>query len=109
MSSDENKPQRQVHVEEVTIDKDFAKKNPDVVAAIVKQQYRISLLGGVIGIICIAGGILLFLKGIAGDIDWVTKVGPGVTSKLTNAAPGAILFVVGLFSIYFSRYKVTIK
>src|SRR3989454_10185380 len=58
-------------------------------------QLIYSLAGLVFGLACIVGGILLFFHGVAGSSSWVGQF-IGVQSKLSEAAPGTVLFVVGL-------------
>jgi len=66
-------------------------------------QLIYSLAGLILGFVCIIGGIILFLHGVTGSISWITTA-LGAESKISNAAPGAILFVVGLFIILFTRF-----
>jgi hypothetical protein len=62
------------------------------------------MTGLILGIICIIGGVLLFLNGVTGSSSWTAKI-LGNESNLTDAAPGAILFIVGLFVIIATRYS----
>jgi hypothetical protein len=62
--------------------------------------------GLLLGLVCIAGGIVLFLAGITGNTDWTAKF-IGASTELTDAAPGVILFVVGLFFVWVTRFKQT--
>jgi len=78
---------------------------PGVAVWAVILQFIYSLLGLVLGLACVAGGMLLFLYGIAGKTSWVAKV-IGLESTITDAAPGAILFVVGLFFVLITRFSV---
>src|SRR5438445_204841 len=58
-------------------------------------EFTYSLAGLSVAVLCIAGGIFLFLRGISGSTTWVAVLGTS-QSRLTNAAPGVVLFVVGL-------------
>ena len=60
------------------------------------------------GLPCIIGGIVLFFLGITGTMTWGAKV-LGAESQLSNAAPGALLFVVGLFVVLITRYKFEVE
>ena len=71
-------------------------------------QLIYSLAGLVLGLACIVGGILLFFHGVAGSSSWVGEV-IGVQSKLSDAAPGTVLFVVGLAVVWLTRFAVRVR
>lgn len=71
-------------------------------------QLIYSLAGLVFGLACIVGGILLFFHGVAGSTSWVGEF-IGVQSKLSDAAPGTVLFVVGLAVVWLTRFTVRVK
>jgi hypothetical protein len=71
-------------------------------------QLIYSLAGLVLGLACIVGGILLFFHGVAGSSSWVGEV-IGVQSKLSDAAPGTVLFVVGLAVVWLTRFSVRVR
>ncbi len=71
-------------------------------------QLIYSIAGLVLGLVCIIGGIILFLRGITGSTSWTAKI-IGAESKVSDAAPGAILFIVGLFIVFVTRYIVKVK
>ena len=71
-------------------------------------QLIYSLAGLVFGLACIVGGILLFFHGVAGASSWVGEF-IGVQSKLSDAAPGTVLFVVGLAVVWLTRFAVRVK
>lgn len=87
---------------------EFALKNPATVAELSKHHLIYSILGLVLGFTCIVGGIILFLNGIAGSTNWTAKI-LGAESKINDAAPGTILFIVGLFIVFITKYKMKIK
>ncbi|PML05964.1 hypothetical protein [Vibrio lentus] len=58
----------------------------------------------VLGLVCVLGGIALFLNGVAGTTSWSAKI-LGVESTITDAAPSAILFIIGLLFVFVTRYK----
>jgi len=68
-------------------------------------QFIYSVLGLVLGLACAFCGVMLFFHGIAGSSNWAMKV-IGVQSHVCDAAPGVILFVIGLFVVYVTRYGV---
>jgi hypothetical protein len=63
-----------------------------------------SLCGMVLGLVCILGGIVLFLRGVTGATSWTAKL-LGAESSMTDAAPGAILFIVGLLLVVATRFR----
>jgi hypothetical protein len=71
-------------------------------------QLIYSLAGLVFGLACIVGGIVLFFHGVAGSSSWVGEF-IGVQSKLSDAAPGTVLFVVGLAVVWLTRFAVRVK
>jgi hypothetical protein len=71
-------------------------------------QLIYSLSGLILGLICIIGGIFLFLNGIVGSTSWTAKV-LGAESNISDVAPGAVLFIVGLFIVLITRFKIKVK
>ena len=71
-------------------------------------QLIYSLAGLLLGLACIIGGILLFFHGVAGSSSWVGEV-IGLKSKLSDAAPGTVLFVVGLAAVWLTRFAVRVR
>ena len=71
-------------------------------------QLVYSLAGLVLGLACVIGGILLFFHGVAGSSSWVGEV-IGLKSKLSDAAPGTVLFVVGLVVVFLTRFTVRVR
>jgi apolipoprotein N-acyltransferase len=75
---------------------------------LVVLQLIYSLAGLVLGLSCVIGGILLFFHGVAGPTSWVGEF-IGVQSKLSDAAPGTVLFVVGLLVVWLTRFNVRVR
>jgi hypothetical protein len=71
-------------------------------------QLIYSLAGLVFGLACVVGGILLFFHGVTGSSSWVGEF-IGVQSKLSDAAPGTVLFVVGLVVVWLTRFAVRVR
>jgi apolipoprotein N-acyltransferase len=71
-------------------------------------QLIYSLAGLLFGLACVVGGILLFFHGVAGSSSWVGEF-IGVQSKLSDAAPGTVLFVVGLVVVWLTRFSVRVS
>src|SRR5437773_484692 len=73
-----------------------------------KHHLIYSILGLVLGLACVIGGVVLFLAGVTGKMSWTAKF-LGASSQILDAAPGAVLFIVGLFIVFVTRYKVISK
>ena len=67
-----------------------------------------SLLGLVLGLACILGGIILCLHGVVGSTNWTAKF-LGAESKISDAAPGVILYIVGFFIVWITRFSVMVQ
>ena len=70
-------------------------------------QFVYSLCGLCLGLGCVMGGVVLFLHGVAGSASWTARLF-GAESQVTDAAPGALLFVVGLFVVVVTRFQVRV-
>ena len=79
-----------------------------VESQVLRYKYIYSMTGLVLGFLSIIGGIALFFIGVSGSISWTAKI-LGNESTIGDAAPGAVLFVVGLFIIIVTRYKISIE
>jgi len=75
-----------------------------LVERLSRHQLTYSILGLLLGFVCVIGGILLFLAGVTGAVSWTARF-LGASSELLDAAPGALLFVVGLFIVFVTRYN----
>ncbi len=73
------------------------------------MRYKLvySMTGLVLGLAGMLGGIVLFLYGVTGTSSWTAKI-LGTESTLTDAAPGAVLFIVGLFIVIATRFTMKI-
>ncbi len=47
------------------------------------------------------------LNGVAGSTSWTAKV-LGLESNLNDAAPGVVLFLVGMFMVFITKPKVRV-
>jgi hypothetical protein len=72
---------------------------------LVTFQLIYSLVGLALGLACVILGVVLLLHGIAGSTGWVVQL-LGLRSSLSDAAPGTILFVVGLVVVFLTRFDV---
>jgi hypothetical protein len=75
---------------------------------LVVLQLIYSLAGLTLGLACVIGGILLFFHGVAGSTSWVGQF-IGVQGRLSDAAPGTVLFVVGLLVVWVTRFDVRLR
>jgi hypothetical protein len=74
------------------------------------SQYQLiySLAGLVLGLVCILGGTVLFLNGVVGSTSWTAKI-LGAESNISDAAPGTVLFIIGLFVVLVTRFNIKVK
>ena len=79
-----------------------------VVRTLVRQELVYSIAGLVVGLLCVIGGVVLLLLGVTGSVSWTMKL-LGTESKLADASPGAVLFVVGLYFVFVTRYRVKVR
>lgn len=70
-----------------------------------RYHFIYSIFGLFVGLVCILGGLYLFNLGVTGSASWIFKWAEG-ESQLSNAAPGTILFVVGVYIVWTTRFKV---
>jgi hypothetical protein len=82
--------------------------DPELWKAATRYQLIYSICGLVFGLCCVLGGIALLIGGVTGATSWTAKF-LGAESKISDAAPGVILFIVGLFVVYVTRFDVTAK
>ena len=73
-----------------------------------RYKFIYSMAGLCLGFVSMIAGSVLFLNGIVGSTNWSAKI-LGNESVITDAAPGAILFVVGLFVVIATRLKLKIQ
>ena len=67
-----------------------------------RYKFNYSIAGLILGLICVIGGIVLFFNGIVGSTSWTAKI-LGNESIITDAASGAMLFIVGLSVVIVTR------
>ena len=80
-------------------------KDPDVWREAVKNEARYSMNGLLVGIFCILSGTVLLIHGVAGSVSWTTQF-LGLESTVSDAAPGALLFIIGFLVIFLTKHKV---
>jgi hypothetical protein len=86
----------------------FAFRDPPSYQRFSLYQLIYSLAGLVLGLVCVLGGVVLFLNGVVGSTSWTAKM-LGAESKVSDAAPGAVLFIVGLFVVFVTRFSIKVK
>lgn len=80
----------------------------EMVTTVSFYQLIYSMASLFIGLFCIIGGIALFFNGITGNTSWTAEF-LGAKSKISDAAPGVVLFIVGLFIIWVTKFNVRVK
>jgi hypothetical protein len=71
----------------------------------LKLKFAYSIVGLVLGLACIIAGVILGLGGVAGKTTWTASF-LGFNTNLNDAAPGVIIFIVGIFFVLITRFKV---
>ena len=54
-----------------------------------------------LGAALVIGGLVLAFRALAGKSHWILEL-PGITAKLTNASPGAVVAIIGLAMVFVS-------
>src|SRR4051794_26822687 len=65
----------------------------------LKLKFAYSIVGLIVGLACILVGLLLGVYGVAGHTSWTASV-LGLSTNLSDAAPGVVVFVVGIFVVF---------
>ena len=79
-----------------------------LIGAAIWGEYIYGALGVILGLSCVLGGIILGLRGVTGSTSWTASV-LGLESKISDAAPGVVLFIVGIFLVWITKPKVKLK
>src|SRR5689334_9381125 len=79
-----------------------------LIAKAIREEYRYARFGLILGMASIIGGIILGLNGVAGSTSWTAKL-LALESNINDAAPGVVLFIVGLFMVWATKPKVKLK
>lgn len=75
---------------------------------VIRYEFTYSIWGLVAGVFLALIGVVLLFHGVAGSASWTTKL-LGAESEISDAGPGVILFIVGLFVVYITRFRVQVK
>lgn len=88
-----------IEVPAEAVDKEFWKK-------VLLYQFLYSLAGLLSGLLCVLGGLFLFVNGIVGEGKWTADFFGVVIS---DAAPGVVLFIVGVSMAQLSKFSVRVS
>lgn len=80
-------------------------KDPGTYQRFARYHLIYSLVGQIFGLVCIVGGIVLCLHQVTGSTSWTAKF-MGAESNISDAAPGVILFIVGLLVVFVTRFTI---
>ena len=69
----------------------------------IKLEYRHAAIGASLGLLAILCGAVLCLHGFVGATSSWTADLFGLKSNLNDAAPGVVLFIIGLFVVILTR------
>jgi hypothetical protein len=79
-----------------------------VIRTAILGEYIYASIALVLGLASIVAGSLLCVYGVAGHTSFTASL-LGLNTNLNDAAPGVVLFVVGLFMIWATRPKVKLS
>jgi len=79
-----------------------SKTDPEVQRELARNEYAHGMTGLIIGGLCVLLGAILCLAGVVGSTSWMAKAA-GLESKISDAAPGVILFIVGILIVFITR------
>jgi hypothetical protein len=68
-------------------------------------KFLYSTIGLLLGLACILAGVVLGLSGVVGNTKFVASF-IGLKTELSDAAPGVVVFIVGIFFVLITRFKV---
>src|ERR1700720_3645159 len=71
-----------------------------------QYQFFYSIGGLVLGLCCVIGGIVLFFHGVTGTTKSWTASLLGLKSSVTDVPAGVVLFTIGMFIVFITRYAV---
>ncbi len=69
-----------------------------------KFQFLYSVLGLIVGVLCVLCGLKLFLNGVPGPTSWTIQAF-GLKSYVSGALPGVVFAILGFLIIYVTRYS----
>jgi len=78
---------------------------PKTQEALSRHHLIYSICGLVLGLVCVIAGVVLFFAGVTGAMSWTAKF-LGAESQILDAAPGAVIFIVGLFIVWITKFHV---
>ena len=70
----------------------------------LKLKFAYSVIGLILGLACILTGAVLGLAGVSGHTTFTASM-LGLSTNLNDAAPGVVVFVVGIFMVLITRSK----
>jgi hypothetical protein len=79
-----------------------------VILEAIKGEYSYGKRGQILGISSMIGGVILGLHGVAGSTSWTARL-LVLESQINDAAPGVVLFIVGLFMVWATKPKINLK
>ena len=84
------------------------KLDQKTIERLVDSQKTYSVMGLWLGFVCIIAGVILLLVNVSGSLTWKFQI-PGLSSELSQAAPGALLFVAGACIVFATRFSIRLR
>jgi len=79
-----------------------------VITEAMRHEFWYGLVGLLLGLAAIVGGVILGIRGVVGATSWSARL-LGLESNINDAAPGVVLFIVGLFMIIATKPRYVLK
>lgn len=77
--------------------------DPKILEKVISFQFIYSLAGLIMGALCLVSGTFLLCSGVVGSTSWTANV-LGFESSISDAGPGLIIALIGLFIIFITRF-----
>jgi hypothetical protein len=82
-------------------------KKLKILERIISFQFIYSLAGLTIGSLCLVLGTFLLYSGVVGSTSWTANI-LGFASELSDAGPGLVIALIGLFIIFITRFGIKV-
>lgn len=79
-----------------------------IIVEAMRREFWYGLVGLLLGMTSIIGGVVLGIRGVVGATSWSARL-LGLESSINDAAPGVVLFIVGLFMIVATKPRYVLR
>ena len=85
----------------------FVSDDPKILERIIAFQFIYSFTGLIIGSLCLVLGTVLLYNGVIGSTSWTAEF-LSAKSEISDAGPGLIIALIGLFIILITRFAIKV-